>query len=178
MFLAEKVYGYISDSFFECTISFFFIKWVEVENWIFVWILALKFYEVFLSTFEIEGTDSSICLIFCLFVCVTSPDQTTNNRGLKFGTDTSHDYLKTIFLFLWKSDLQKLPCHVDFRIPPRLPCFLKFHFIQWNHWSLHSVFYKNVEDRFWEKIKNFCNITSSPKVLKWQKCDKNIVCYS
>ena len=58
-----------------------------------------------------------------------------------------------------------------FRIPPRLPCFLKFHFIQWNHWSLHSVFYKNVEDRFWEKIKNFCNITSSPKVLKWQKCD-------
>ena len=93
-------------------------------------------------------------------------------------------YLKTGFLFFSKKSpwlqLALKSCRVTwiFRIPPRLPCFLKFHFIQWNHWSLHSVFYKNVEDRFWEKIKNFCNITSSPKVLKWQKCDKNIVCYS
>ena len=33
------------------------------------------------------------------------------------------------------------------------------------------TFYKNILDRFWEKIKNFCKITFSPKVLKWQKCD-------
>ena len=32
-------------------------------------------------------------------------------------------------------------------------------------------FYKNVEDRFGQKIKNFCKITFSPKVLKWQKYD-------
>ena len=33
------------------------------------------------------------------------------------------------------------------------------------------AFYKNILDRFWEKIKNFCKITFSPKVLKRQKCD-------
>ena len=32
-------------------------------------------------------------------------------------------------------------------------------------------FYKNILDRLWEKIKDFCKITFSPKVLKWQKCD-------
>ena len=37
--------------------------------------------------------------------------------------------------------------------------------------SFYNFFYKNVEDRFWEKIKNFCKISFSPKVLKWQKCD-------
>ena len=29
----------------------------------------------------------------------------------------------------------------------------------------------SVEDRFWRKIKNFCKIYFSPKVLKWQKCN-------
>ena len=41
--------------------------------------------------------------------------------------------------------------------------------------EIHSffirTFYKNILDRFWEKIKKFCKITFSPKVLKWQKCD-------
>ena len=31
------------------------------------------------------------------------------------------------------------------------------------------IFYKNVLDRFWEKIKKFCKITFSAKVLKWEK---------
>ena len=34
------------------------------------------------------------------------------------------------------------------------------------------IFYKNILDRFWEKIKNICKITFSLKVLKWQKCIK------
>ena len=33
------------------------------------------------------------------------------------------------------------------------------------------IFYKNVEDRLCQKIKNFCKITFSPKALNWQKCD-------
>ena len=36
---------------------------------------------------------------------------------------------------------------------------------------LKELFYKNILDRFWGKIKNFCKITFSPKVLKWQKWD-------
>ena len=36
---------------------------------------------------------------------------------------------------------------------------------------LKELFYKNVGDRFWEKIKNFCKITLSAEVLKWQKYD-------
>ena len=38
--------------------------------------------------------------------------------------------------------------------------------------GIHSFFYKNILERFWGKIKNFCKITFLPKVLKWQ-----IVCY-
>ena len=35
----------------------------------------------------------------------------------------------------------------------------------------YTLFYKNVRDKFRQKIKNFCKITFSPKVLTWQKCD-------
>ena len=38
-------------------------------------------------------------------------------------------------------------------------------------WLSTLIFYKNALDRFWEKIKNFCKMTFSPKVLKWRKCD-------
>ena len=39
-------------------------------------------------------------------------------------------------------------------------------FLRYTHF-----FYKNILDRFQEKIKNFCKRTFSPKVLIWKKCD-------
>ena len=45
------------------------------------------------------------------------------------------------------------------------------------HLSITLIFYKNILDRFWEKIKNFCKIIFSLKVLKAKIRYKNIVCY-
>ena len=69
-------------------------------------------------------THIPLCLCVSPYVCVTSPDQTKNNRDLKFGTQ---GLSKTVFSYFQKSDmtlrgprLQKLPRHVDSRMLPEL----------------------------------------------------------
>ena len=47
----------------------------------------------------------------------------------------------------------------------------KYPDLQYTDFFIRTLFYKNILDRFREKIKNFCKVTFWSKVLKWQKCD-------
>ena len=68
-------------------------------------------------------------LFVYLFMCASFPDQMKNNVD-PFSTNTPHKHILKPFFFFEKlilraASLEKLPRYMDFRISPRLPCFLE-----------------------------------------------------
>ena len=67
-----------------------------------------------------------------------------------------------------------LPCNTELSLlkffifwGSRLTILLDIHNMLAKGFRPTLIFYKNILDTFWEKIKNICKITFSPKVLKW-----------
>ena len=67
----------------------------------------------------------------CVFICVIVSRllaKQKNDTDLNFGTHTPIDLIKNGFSFFEKitvkaASIEKLPCQVDYRIYPRLPCY-------------------------------------------------------